>query len=185
MNPAMKLTVPILETERLRMREPRESDFAAEAAFFASDASHFVGGPMEPHDVWRVLAAVIGHWIMRGYGFWALEDRATGSYLGRTGLWYPHGWHEREIGWTLMPAAQGKGYATEAAIAARAHAYDILGWDTAISQIAPGNVASKAVAQRLGARFETTVQDPKFGETEIWRHPAPGDLVNGGPEAYA
>ena len=181
----LTLNIPILETDRLILREHRESDFEAEAEFFASNASIYVGGPKEPHDTWRLLAAMVGHWVFRGYGFWALEEKDTGAYVGRTGLWFPHGWKEREIGWTLMPAARGKGYATEAAIAARAHAYDVLGWDTAISQIAPANDASKSVARRLGATFETTYNDPKYGPVEVWRHLPPADLVNGGMEAYA
>ncbi|MDU8927577.1 GNAT family N-acetyltransferase [Alisedimentitalea sp. MJ-SS2] len=181
----LSLNIPTLETERLILRAPRESDFAAEAEFFASDASRFVGGPIQPHEAWRALAMIVGHWAFRGYGFWALEEKSTGTYAGRTGLWFPHGWSEREIGWTLMPAAWGKGYATEAAIAARAHAYDVLGWDTAISQIAPENEPSKAVARRLGASFESVYDDPKWGPVEIWRHLAPGDLENGGMEAYA
>lgn len=178
-------TIPVLETERLILRENRESDFEAEAAFFETDASRFVGGPRKPHQTWRGLAMMAGHWQLRGYGFWGVEEKATGTYLGRVGLWFPHGWKEREIGWTLMPAATGKGYATEAALAARAYAYDVLGWDTAISQIDPANEASKKVARRLGATFETTYDDPEYGPIEVWRHLAPGDIVNGGMEAYA
>ncbi len=178
-------TIPTLETERLFLRAPRESDFEAERDFYASEASHFVGGPKQPHEAWRSLAMLAGHWMLRGYGFWALEDKSSGTYQGRVGLWFPHGWYEREIGWTLMPHATGKGYATEAALAARAHAYDILGWDTAISQIDPANEPSKSVARRLGASFETTYEDPAYGMIEIWRHLAPADLENGGMEAYA
>jgi ribosomal-protein-alanine N-acetyltransferase len=105
--------------------------------------------------------------------------------MGRTGLWFPQGWAEREIGWTLMNHATGKGYATEAALSARAYAYDVLGWDTAISQIGPNNEGSKAVARRLGAQFEKTYEDPEYGPIEIWRHLAPNALENGGMEAYA
>ena len=179
------IEIPVLETDRLILRAPQESDFETDVAFFASDASRFVGGPMQPHQVWRSMAMMLGHWAFRGYGFWALEEKSGGDYLGRVGLWYPHGWYEREVGWTLMPAATGKGYATEAAIAARAHAYDILGWNTAISQIDPKNTASKAVARRLGARFERLYDDPAYGEIEIWRHPDPDALTDGGLEAYA
>ncbi|SEO01078.1 Protein N-acetyltransferase, RimJ/RimL family [Salinihabitans flavidus] len=176
---------PVLETERLILRLPREDDFEAEAKFFASDASRFVGGPKRPDETWRALASLIGHWHIRGYGFWALEEKGTGTYLGRVGLWYPHGWPEPEISWTLMTHATGKGYATEAALAARAHAYDVLGWSTAISLIDPANTASEALARRLGAAFETTYEHPAFGTMYIWRHPGPDTLVNGGMEAYA
>lgn len=178
-------SIPTLETERLILRAPQESDFEHEAAFFTTDAARFVGGPMQPHRTWRALATVVGHWAFRGFGFWALEEKSTGLFQGRVGLWYPHGWYEREIGWTLMPHATGKGFATEAALASRAYAYDVLGWDTAISQIDPENHASKAVARRLGATHETMHDDPEYGPTEIWRHLAPDQIENGGMEAYS
>ena len=178
-------SIPTLETERLILRALCEGDIAFEKAFLASDDARFVGGPMPPHRAWRSIAMVIGHWALRGFGFWALEEKKTGQYMGRVGLWYPDGWLEREIGWTLMPHAWGKGFATEAAIASRAHAYDVLGWDTAISQIDPANEASRAVATRLGASFEKHHEDPDFGMIEIWRHPSAADLMAGGMEAYA
>ncbi|PSL22290.1 GNAT family N-acetyltransferase [Shimia abyssi] len=165
--------IPTLETDRLILRAHCEDDIATEKDFFASDASKFVGGPLPPHRAWRSIAMVIGHWALRGFGFWALEEKATGTYMGRVGLWFPDGWFEREIGWTLMPHATGKGYATEAGFAARAHAYETLGWDTAVSQIDPMNDASKAVARRLGAIFEQHFEDPEYGTIEIWRHPGP------------
>lgn len=93
-------TIPTLETDRLILRALREEDFAAEYDFFASETSRFVGGPLPEHRTWRALATVIGHWALRGFGFWALEDKATGTYQGRVGLWYPLGWKEREIAWT-------------------------------------------------------------------------------------
>jgi len=181
----LNLAIHTLETERLVLRAPCEADAEQEFAFWASDASKFVGGPLRPDEAWRAIGGILGHWVMRGYGFWAVDDKETGAYLGRVGLWNPLGWPEREIGWTLMPQATGKGYATEAGEAARAHAYDVLGWDTAISLIAPDNTASKAVATRLGAAFDYHYEHPKFGQTEVWRHPAPEALVNGGMEAYA
>ncbi|WP_322867831.1 GNAT family N-acetyltransferase [Aquicoccus sp. G2-2] len=181
----MTTAIPTLETERLILREPREADFAHERDFYQSDESRFVGGPKTPEATWRSLAMLMGHWAFRGFGFWGLEDKATHTYQGRVGLWFPHGWKGREIGWTLMPHARGRGYATEAALAARAHAYDILGWDTAISLIAAGNAASKAVARRLGAAHESTFEDEDYGPVEIWRHRAPSEIADGGMEAYA
>ena len=180
-----RFTIPTLETERLILRAPQESDFAWDQEFYRSEAARFVGGPKEPHQAWRNLAMLAGHWVLRGFGIWGLEDKASGTYQGRVGLWYPHGWYGREIGWTLMPHAWGHGYATEAALAARAHAYDVLGWDGAISQIYPRNAASKAVAERLGARLETVREDPEHGPIEVWRHLAPDEIENGGMEAYA
>ncbi|WP_299355041.1 GNAT family N-acetyltransferase [uncultured Shimia sp.] len=178
-------SIPTLESERLILRAPAEKDFEAEAAFYASDASSFVGGPKRPDETWRMLCSLVGHWAFRGYGLWAVDDKKTGAYLGKVGLWCPDGWPEPEIGWSLLPEAWGNGFATEAAIAARDHAYSTLGWKTAISLIDPANAASEAVAKRLGASFETTYEHPAFGSMYIWRHPSADDLAAGGMEAYA
>lgn len=181
----LALSIPKLETERLILRTPCENDLHADVEFFASDAARFVGGPLRRDETWRLVASLLGHWVLRGYGYWSVDEKDTGTYVGRIGLWFPEGWPEPEVGWTLMNHATGKGYATEAALAARTYAYDVLGWETAISLIDLDNLASKAVAKRLGAQFEYHYEHPKFGTTEIWRHPAPSDLVNGGMEAYA
>ena len=168
--------IPVLETERLTLRAPSEADFEAEAAFYATERSRHVGGPMARDQVWRSLATLLGHWLMRGYGFWAVEEKTTGAYCGRVGLWNPEGWPEPEIGWTLMASAEGRGYAHEAALRAREHAYGALGWKTAISLIAPDNTRSATLARRLGARFERLYEHPSYGEMEIHRHPAPEAL---------
>jgi len=168
--------VPLLETERLRFRAPSIDDFEDEAAFYATERSANVGGPLSPNKVWRMLAMIIGHWTVRGYGFWAIEDKATGRYCGRVGCWYPLGWPEREIGWTLMDHAEGRGFAYEAAMAARVHAYSVMGWTTAISLIVPGNTRSIALAERMGAVLERTYDHPGAGPVSIYRHPAPEAL---------
>lgn len=168
--------IPELETERLILRAPALTDFEADVEFYASERSKGVGGPMEPEMVWRNLAARIGHWALRGYGFWALDEKATGAYCGRVGLWFPDGWPEPEVGWTLMGGAEGRGIAYEAAVRARTYAYEVLGWTTAISLIAPDNERSKALARRLGATLDSIYEHPRFGPTEIYRHPAPEAL---------
>ncbi|HKK35900.1 MAG TPA: GNAT family N-acetyltransferase, partial [Paracoccaceae bacterium] len=106
--------VPELETERLRLRAPSEADFEPFAAFYATERSRFVGGPLPRGKVWRSHAALVGHWALRGYGWWSLEERATGALAGRVGLFHPEGWPEPEIGWTLFDGFEGRGYATEA-----------------------------------------------------------------------
>lgn len=130
--------IPTLETERLILRAHREEDIPAEEAFFAAGRSGFVGGPLPREQVWRSVAGFLGHWALRGYGFWAIEEKASGGYAGRAGLWYPAGWPEPEIGWTLMDGYEGKGIACEAALGARRYAYEVLGWKTAISMVLGG-----------------------------------------------
>ncbi|UWS79900.1 GNAT family N-acetyltransferase [Phaeobacter sp. G2] len=179
------IQVPTIETQRLMLRQPALSDFEPLCAFYASPRADFVGGQMEPDKVWRHLALEIGHWQLRGYGRWTLEEKDSGKPAGIIGLWNPEGWPEPEIGWDLFEGFGGKGYATEAATAARTYAYETLGWTTAISLVAPENHGSRAVAQRLGATRDGDFAHVRLGALEVWRHMSPDDLAAGGMEGYA
>lgn len=166
------MQAPTLETERLVMRGWREQDHAAFAALLGDEESaRFIGGPCGISEAWRRMANQIGHWVLRGYGSWVLEEKASGDWVGYSGLWFPHGWPEPEVMWGLKAAARGRGYATEAAGRARAFAYGELGWRTAISLIAPENAPSQAVAGRLGAKREGTIE-LRGAVADVWRHPA-------------
>lgn len=168
---------PVLETARLTLRAPVADDWPGWRDFFASDRARFVGGPMtQPGQSWRAFGHFIGHWVLRGYGMFVLVERDTGLTLGAVGPWFPDGWPEQEIGWTLWrPEAEGKGFAHEAALAARAFAFDRLGWSTAVSYIAPDNAASIALAERLGASPDPRAAIPVFSTgpepTVVYRHP--------------
>ena len=167
--------IPELITERLLMRGWRLDDFEPYAAFLADDASRYIGGPVARGKAWELMAAEAGHWVLRGYGMWALEERSTGDIVGFCGLWHPGDWPECEIGWSVFPAAQGRGFATEAAFRARAFAYDTLGRTRLVSYIDPENQPSKRVAHRLGATHEKTIT-LREEATEVFRHPAPSEL---------
>lgn len=163
---------PILETERLRMRGWSERDHGAFAALLGDEeTARFIGGVCGPEDTWRRMATQMGHWQMRGYGSWVIEEKATGDWIGYSGLWNPYGWPEPEVMWGLAPAARGRGYATEAALAARTYAYEQLGWTTAMSLIATENRPSQKVAERLGAKRERTIE-LRGAVADVWRHPA-------------
>ena len=114
-----------------------------------------------------------------------VEVTETGEIVGNVGLWNPEGWPEPEIGWDLFEGAEGKGYATEAARAARAYAYDVLGWTTVISLVKPANEASARVAARMGAFLDSEFTHERWGHMQVWRHPAPADIADGGMEAYS
>lgn len=165
--------IPVLTTERLTLRGPRLEDFEAYAAMRAEDRMAHVGGPQDRLQAWNHLAAVAGHWTLRGYGRWIVTPRGEDTLLGLVGLFHPDNWPEPEIGWILPAAAEGRGIAQEAAIAARGWAYGTLGLRTAVSLIAPGNARSEALACRMGCRPDGAFADPKLGEMNIWRHPAP------------
>ena len=164
--------IPTIETERLIMRPWREADHQAYAEMLGDErVMCWLGGPMTADQAWRHMAMMVGHWYLRGYGTWALEEKATGRFVGRAGPWYTPMFPEPEIGWTLCFPAHGQGYATEAARAARTFAYRERGWTTAISLIAPRNIASARVAEKLGCRPERRIEF-KGIDVDVWRHPA-------------
>lgn len=173
----ISIAVPALETERLRFRALSMADYDEEVAFYATDRSKGVGGPKPAEDVWRTLAFMIGHWVLRGYGLWAIEDKETGRYCGRVGHLNPAGWPELEIGWVLMAHAEGRGLACEAAVAVRRYTYDVMGCTTAISLILADNVRSMALAERLGCTRDGDFQHAQHGAVPIWRHPGPEALA--------
>lgn len=160
-----------LETERLKLRAWRESDLDAFAEF-SSDAelTRFTSGPANRDDTWRRIATFLGHWQIRGFGPWAIEDKADGAFVGYSGLWFPSGWTERELIWGLRRRYHGFGIATEAARRARAFARDTLGWTTLVSYIVPDNRASRRVAERLDA-VQSGTTTLRGTAVEIWRHP--------------
>jgi RimJ/RimL family protein N-acetyltransferase len=144
-------SVPRLETPRLSLRGWRPDDAEAHAAMTADpEVMRHLGGVLSAAQSWRALAQNAGHWVLRGYGQWAIERRADGQLLGRAGLWNPDGWPGVEIGWVLARHAWGQGYATEAARAALEWTWASVETDQLISLIAPGNAASIRVAERLG-----------------------------------
>ncbi|HHB80156.1 MAG TPA: N-acetyltransferase, partial [Aliiroseovarius sp.] len=167
------------------LRAPEMSDFDAWHAFTQGDRSRFVRPAETSLGIsWRAFAHVVGMWALRGYGLFVFCDKETGAPLGSAGPWHPLDWPEAEIGWSVWAAeAEGKGYAFEAASAARDHAFTTLGWDTAVSYIDPENARSIALAERLGATLDPSATQPAEFDCLVYRHPAPD--ADGSPEAYA
>ena len=138
-------------------------------SFYESEISRFYGGPANREEAWRKFASYPGHWALRGYGPWALEEKASGAYVGMSGLYNPEAWYAPEITWALVPEHHGKGFATEAAMRSLRAAYEDFGWETAISVIAIDNEPSKRVAERMGATNEGEINF-RYGQAEVWRH---------------
>jgi RimJ/RimL family protein N-acetyltransferase len=170
------IDIPTLESERLRLRGWREDDLNAYAAFIANEVTvRFLGGTGDRPNAWRRMAMLLGHWALRGYGPWVIEDKASGQWVGYSGLWKPEGWPEPELMWGLAAHAHGRGYATEAAQRGREFAYRELGWTTLTSFIDPRNEPSLRVARRLSAVHERDIQ---LGDNQVglYRHPGPQKL---------
>jgi len=146
--------IPRVTTARLLLREFRASDFDAYAAMMADPlVTRYLGEgrALSRADAWRQLAMFAGHWALRGFGLWAVEERATGSFAGRIGCFEPEGWPGLEVAYALARPFWGRGYAREGAAVALRFAREELGRERVISIIRPGNAASIRVAEALGA----------------------------------
>jgi|SRR5436190_2896463 len=152
-----------LETGRLILRMWRENDFEPYARICADpEVMRYLnkeGKPLSRLQSWQHLAFLIGHWHLRGYGHWAVEEKSSGNLVGRIGFLYPAEWPDLEIGWTLGREYWGKGYATEGASRALEYAFNDLDRAHVVSLIRPGNEGSIKVAERLGETLE--------GRTEV------------------
>ncbi len=157
--------VPIIETARLRLRGHRIADFADCAAMWGdAEVVRYIGGrPFAADEVWARLLRYAGHWALLRFGYWVIEEKAAGRFVGEAGF----ADFKRdigtslkdtpEIGWVLMPWAHGKGFATEAVGAVVAWGDRHLPAKQSWCMIQPENQASLRVARKCGYReFERT-----------------------------
>lgn len=155
-----------LETERLLLRPMTADDVENHIAMMQEPAvARFLTPDHKPRsreEEWRAAASVLGHWQIRGYGWFSVFEKETGAWAGRVGPWMPEGWPGLECGWSISSRHWGKGYAPEAAIATVRWTFDRFP-DLAriISVIDPDNVNSQRVAKKIG--------EEKSGEVfEFW-----------------
>lgn len=162
---------PRLTTARLILRGPRRDDLPAFTRFMTSAPSMIAQGETTtPEQAWFGFLAGIGHWQWHGFGFFVLEERSSGTPVGRAGLLKHSNWPEIELAWHLFEEGEGKGYATEAAQAVKDWVRDSLRLTRLVSYIDHSNTRSQAVAQRLGATTDGTLA-PHEPEAQIWVHP--------------
>ncbi len=179
MIPALTGT-PTLETERLFLRGPEGPDWEGWAELALTERARYIGGPYTRPLAFRAWGHVIGQWVIRGFGSFVCVDKATGRAIGHAGPWFPDGWPEKELGWTIWdPAYEGGGYAFEAVTRIREHVYRDLGWTTAVSYIDAPNARSIALAKRLGAVLDETapVPDKDDPPIRVYRHPGPEEVL--------
>lgn len=150
-----------IETERLILRRFREEDFDAlfEINRNPDTFRYSERGPMRSEEAWSRLLRNIGHWDVKGYGLFAVEEKRTGRLVGEAGLadfhrnLGPSFDGDPEASWTIAPAAQRQGYATEAIRAALAWAQETILLSRSVCLIHVQNEPSLQVANKVGFQF--------------------------------
>jgi RimJ/RimL family protein N-acetyltransferase len=150
--------VPVLDTPRLRLRGHRGDDLPRCAAMWADpDVVRFIGGePLNEQRTWARLLAYVGHWALMGFGYWVIEERGSGEFVGEVGLAdfkrdiAPAMRGSPELGFALVPRFHGKGYATECAGAVVAWADAHLSYPRSVCLVDPRNLASLRVVEKCG-----------------------------------
>jgi RimJ/RimL family protein N-acetyltransferase len=159
-SPASSVAVPVLETERLRLRGHRLEDFPHSATMWADPivTRYLRLKPFSVEECWSRLLRYVGHWALLGFGYWLVEEQATGSFIGECGFadykreMQPPLAGMPEAGWVLASHAHGKGYASEALRAILAWSDVYFGPMRTACIIHPQNVASVRIAEKNGYR---------------------------------
>ena len=174
---AMQALIPTLTTDRITLRAPRIEDFPVYADIAMGPRGvHLFDNPTR-RDVWLDFAQMVATWLLRGHGLWTLEPKSGGDPVGFVLLGFEDGDHEEELGYFLTDAAEGQGYAAEAAEAARTHAFDTLGWSSVVSTIDHGNDRSAALATRLGAARDAAAEQAHGNKIAVYRHQNEGAMT--------
>jgi RimJ/RimL family protein N-acetyltransferase len=154
-------SAPTLETPRLRLRAHRMTDLAVCLALRAEPEVFRMtsGRPLTKEEIWLRILSYVGLWALRGFGAWAIEEKATGTFIGevgfsdarRDGMESAHG--VPEAGWWLASTCQGWGYGTEVvrAIHDWSDAHLLTGYT--VCSVRPKNQASISLAHRIGYRY--------------------------------
>jgi RimJ/RimL family protein N-acetyltransferase len=153
---------PVIQTERLRLRGHRVDDLPQCAAMWAEEGvTRFIGGkPLTEEETWLRMLRHAGHWALLGFGYWLIEEKTTGRFLGEAGLAEfrreiePSIVGTPEAGWVFAGASHGQGYAGEAMRTILAWGETRFGDDRTVCLIDPENRPSLRLAERLGFQEE-------------------------------
>ena len=163
---------PVIETGRLKLRRWSSADIAPNSAMLSDPGTaRFIAADGKPVTTalagWRNAAVMSGHWALHGFGMFVVEEKSSGRFAGRVGPWSPPGWPGFEVGWGIAREFRGKGYAVEAARASIDWCFATFELDLIMHCIDKENVASQAVARRLGAEKRHEID--LFGHlADVW-----------------
>ena len=180
-------SIPTLETKRMILRAPVADDQDDFVSFLMSERAIYAGGTQDREEATAEFHEMIDFWNTAELGTLTMERKDNGSAIGHVGGLKPEGWPETEIGWSIWrDEDEGKGFASEAATAVLDHAFNRLGWKTAVSYVAPDNKRSIEMTERLGALLDLDAAKPEGLTCLVYRHLHPDDVGgDGGMEAHA
>lgn len=170
----VQTAIPTLETERLILRAPTRTDFAAYREILLSDRAAYMDDTMDADRAWLWFVNDLSGWLLDGHGLLSMIDKACDSVLGFISITKLDRFPETELGWMTTAQAEGKGYAFEAATAARDWALGTRNMPTLVSYIDLENARSINLAKRLGAAPDPDAAFPKgesAQDTVVYRHP--------------
>ncbi|GJL96630.1 MAG: N-acetyltransferase [Hyphobacterium sp.] len=167
------VTAPRVETKRLVLRELQAADYHPVHKLWTDPENvRFVGGkPSTPSQSWRRITNSAGMWPVLNYGYWALDEKSSGNFIGLVGFAdfqrdEPAGFSgDPEIGYVIDKSVHGKGYGREAMTACMKWMDKVHGPNRTICMIEPGNIASMKIAERLG--YKTYAESEIDGATVL------------------
>lgn len=184
---AIAAVIPTLETERLVLRAPQLADWPVLETAWTTERAEYIGGPFSDEDAYLDYCQAVASWTLRGFGPFVVTRKSDAAVIGYVGLFHDFGDPMCEAGWIMTPDGEGQGFATEAARAVLAFARNDLGMHEITSFIHPDNKRSIRLAEKLGARLDTTTQPPEFAglNVAIYRHQLAqtiSGITNGGSQ---
>lgn len=163
--------IPVLETERLRLRAQTRADWPAYEALVKSERAKYMGnGPKDDVGAWSAFASELASWLLDDMGYWTAALKDSDEAVAFVGVMKPSIFPEVELGWMTTADGEGKGFAFEAANAVLDWAFLTRDMPTLVSYIDENNARSIALAERLGAVRDDAAARPD-PEDLVYRHP--------------